>query len=236
MFDTDKCAARILLIEDDYALAMGTEYALKAEGFEVSHTESVEETVKLLGREEADYDLVLLDVMLPDGNGYDMCKFIKGKHPSLPIIFLTAVAEEVNVVMGLDLGADDYVTKPYRSRELLSRIRAVLRRSDRGKSVENRDENVIVFGGHVLYPEQFRLYHGEELVELTPVEVRLLVELARNRGQVLTRGRLLERVYDMEENYIDDNTLSVYMKRLRDKLGDDAQFLETVRGVGYCMK
>ncbi|MCR5743986.1 MAG: response regulator transcription factor [Lachnospiraceae bacterium] len=226
-----KGKSRILLIEDDYALAMGTEYALKAEGYEVAHTESVKDTLSLVKTQK--FDLALLDVMLPDGNGYDLCKMLKEQYPSLPIIFLTAVGEEVNVVMGLELGADDYVCKPYRSRELLSRIRAVLRRC--GKDDTNEQEKCIVFGNHRLYPEKFRLYNGDNIVELTPAEIRLLVELARNRGQVLTRGRLLERVYDVEEKYIDDNTLSVYMKRLRDKLGDDAYFLETVRGVGYCM-
>ncbi len=219
----------ILLVEDDFALAMGTEYALQAEGYEVIHAGNLMQARKELERNP---DLILLDVMLPDGNGFDFCKEVRENNRQVPIIFLTAVEDEINIVQGLELGADDYVTKPYRVKELLSRIAANIRRSKIGQ----KDETQYSFGKHIFYINEFRLTQGDQNVECTPSELRLLKELVQNEGQVLTRNQLLERLYDAEENYIDDNTLSVYMKRLRDKLGEDAEWIETVRGVGYRLK
>ncbi len=225
---------RILLVEDDYALAMGTEYALQAEGYEVEHASNLEAARQALTK---DFDLILLDVMLPDGRGYDLCKEIRQKNILIPIIFLTAVAEEVNVVQGLELGADDYVAKPYRVKELLSRIAANIRRYQlQHQGGQNRSSTGYVFGKHEFLIDEFRLQCNHTNVECTPSELRLLKELILHEGQVLTRNQLLERLYDAEENYIDDNTLSVYMKRLRDRLGEDAQWIETVRGVGYRFK
>lgn len=255
---------KILLVEDDYALAMGTEYALQAEGYEVVTAGNVEAARKEIV--ESCPNLVLLDVMLPDGNGYELCKEIRGQGNMVPIIFLTAVGEEANIVQGLELGADDYVTKPYRVKELLSRIAANLRRSvlssvvnasnNQGSTyggnagvgaggesgtgsvnVDNRlgnnSEEVYSFGNHEFNNSRFMLYHNGQGVECTPSELRLLRELVRHEGQVLTRTQLLERLYDTEDTFIDDNTLSVYMKRLRTKLEEDAAYIETVRGVGY---
>ena len=222
---------KILLVEDDYALAMGTEFALQAEGYMVVHAGNLADARKALTQK---YDLILLDVMLPDGTGYDLCKEIRKEGIQVPVIFLTAVAEEVNIVQGLELGADDYVTKPYRVKELLSRIAANIRRYHLQQPAGKKDG--YIFGEHEFLVDEFRLQHNGVNVDCTPSELRLLKELVQHEGQVLTRAQLLERLYDIEENYIDDNTLSVYMKRLRDRLGEDAEWIETVRGMGYRFK
>lgn len=217
----------ILLVEDDKALAMGTVFVLEAEGYTVRHAANIRSANELL---DDKVDLMLLDVMLPDGSGYDFCREVRGKGVQIPIIFLTAMSEEVNIVQGLELGADDYVAKPYRLKELLSRIAANLRRYE----MANRSsQEIYVFGSHRFVLSEFRLYEEDRLIECTQNEMRLLKELVSNEGIVLSRGTLLDRLYDMDGVLIDDNTLSVYMKRLRTKLGDDAACIETVRGVGY---
>lgn len=218
---------RILLVEDDFALAMGTEYALQAEGYEVVHAANLNAAREALSEE---LDLIILDVMLPDGIGYDFCREVRSKNEQIPIIFLTAVAEEANIVQGLELGADDYVTKPYRVKELLSRIAANIRRSRLSKK-ETADN--FCFGSHEFRIQEFRLLHQGKLVDCTPSELRLLKELVMNEGLVLTRSQLMERLYDTEDSFVDDNTLSVYMRRLRNKLEEDADWIETIRGVGY---
>ncbi|MBR1568334.1 MAG: response regulator transcription factor [Lachnospiraceae bacterium] len=223
--------ATILLVEDDHALAMGTQYALEAEGYTVLHAPDLAEARRLMNTDEENIDLILLDVMLPDGNGYDYCREIRRDNPQVPIIFLTAVSEEANIVQGLELGADDYVAKPYRVKELLSRIAANLRRVDIMKRSESGTR--IAFGGHALDVADFRLYYHEQIVDITPGEFRLLKELVLHDGMVLTRNHLLEQLYDTGESFVDDNTLSVYIKRLRDALKEDSEWIETVRGVGY---
>lgn len=230
-------AGTILLVEDDFALAMGTEYALEAEGYEVLHAANLAEARKYAGisvdrdwKDRKQPDLILLDVMLPDGSGFELCREIRSTNQQIPIIFLTAVGEEVNIVQGLELGADDYVTKPYRVKELLSRISANLRRAG---IVSQSKPDSYSFGRHCFLIKELRLLYKGQVVELTPSELRLLKELIQNEGLVLTRNQLLERLYDTGENFVDDNTLSVYMKRLRDKLGEDAERIETVRGIGY---
>ena len=163
-------------------------------------------------------------------------KELREKDRITPVIFLTAVGDEVNIIQGLDSGADDYVTKPYRVRELLSRIAAVLRRQDimkAGLSENGSDKGIIIFGSHKIDINAFRLYKGDSIVECTVAEFRLLKELVEHPGQVITRSILMSSLYETGDNFIDDNTLSVYMKRLRDKLGEDAELIETVRGVGY---
>lgn len=221
----------ILLVEDDFALAMGTEYALQAEGYTVIHADNIENARKDL---ECQPDLILLDVMLPDGTGFEFCKEVRAEGYQMPVIFLTAVGEEANIVQGLEIGADDYVTKPYRVKELLSRIAANIRRSQ--FSGNGNSSDVYYFGSHRFLISEFRLFYQDQLVECTPCELRLLKEFIQNEGLVLTRRQLMERLYDTEESFIDDNTLSVYMRRLRSKLSEDAVFIETVRGVGYRFK
>ncbi len=219
--------SKILLVEDDFALAMGTEYALQSEGYQVASADTLERARTLLNDEVS---LVLLDVMLPDGNGYAFCREVREKGWEMPVIFLTAVSEEANVVQGLELGADDYVTKPYRVKELLSRIAANIRRYEMS---HGKSKKVYAFGKHRFLVEEFRLFCEESNVECTASELRLLKELVMNEGVVLSRNVLLERLYDTDGMFIDDNTLSVYLNRLRSKLGEDAAYIETVRGIGY---
>ena len=224
---------RILLVEDDHALAMGTTYTLKAEGYEVEHAKNIAQAREKLS--SSDFALILLDVMLPDGDGFSYLEELSSKGNTIPVIFCTAVGDESNIVRGLDLGADYYVTKPYRVKELLSRIAAVLRRQERAMQsvANNTEETEVVFGTHKFNIDSFRLYDEEVLVDCTPAELRLLREFVRNKGIVITRDQLLQRLYDTENTYIDDNTLSVYIKRLRDKLGEDAEYIKTVKGIGY---
>ncbi len=224
---------KILLVEDDHALAMGTTYTLKAEGYEVEHAKNLAQARGKIA--SSDFALILLDVMLPDGDGFSYLEELSSKGNNIPVIFCTAVGDESNIVRGLDLGADDYVTKPYRVKELLSRIAAVLRRQERAMQsvANNMEETEVVFGTHKFNIDSFRLYDGETLVDCTPAELRLLREFVRNKGIVITRDQLLQRLYDTENTYIDDNTLSVYIKRLRDKLGEDAEYIKTVKGIGY---
>ncbi len=225
---------KILLVEDDFALAMGTEYTLKTENYEVVKASNLAEAKALL---QPDIDLVLLDVMLPDGNGYDFCRYIREHDNYVPVIFLTAVSDEVNLVQGLELGADDYIAKPYRVKELLTRIAVILRRQKYNnsgiKEKKEEPEADIVFGHTRLDNRHYKIYQKDRNVDCTPSEFRLLKELVTHADHVLTRKQLIERLWDVDEAFVDDNTLSVYIKRLRDKLEEDAAYIQTVRGVGY---
>ena len=215
---------KILLVEDNEAIIMGLEYLLSQEGYQVGTAKCVEEADRLLARE--DYSLVLLDIALPDGDGFDLCRKIK-RESLIPVIFLTAKEEETDVVKGLDLGADDYVIKPFRNRELVSRIRGVLRRSGKGNPVLRcRDISVNTETG--------RVSRGGEEISLTKLEYRILSNMISYPGKLFTRDEILADVWDISGNFVNDNTLSVTMKRLREKLGDtDGQLIRTVRGMGY---
>ncbi|WP_297631612.1 response regulator transcription factor [uncultured Clostridium sp.] len=220
---------RILLVEDDRPVAIGIEYSLKKEGFNVVLAVSVEDGKKIIDSERV--DIALLDISLPDGDGYELCTYIKGKNDHTGVIFVTACDEECNVVLGLDLGGDDYVTKPIRVRELVSRINAVARR--KGHSLNNKTLNIgsleINRLSHIIFKD------GEEII-LTKAEYKLMTILLDNKGQVLERGTLLEKLWDIEGNFVDGNTLNVYIKRLREKLEEDAKnpkYIITVRGIGY---
>ena len=218
---------RILLVEDDKSIIMGLKYSLESEGFSVMVAENQAQALAALKRET--YELLLLDVMLPDGSGYEVCRQAKAQA-DVPVIFLTACDEEVNVVMGLDMGADDYVTKPFRVRELLSRIRSVLRRSER-----TSDPVVWQFGPLAIHPKRAYVTVNGQEVALTALEYRLLLTLAANAGQVLSRAQLLEGIWDVAGNFVNDNPLTVYIKRLREKLAaaGDEERITTVRGLGY---
>lgn len=224
-------AHKILMVEDDFALAMGTEYALTSEGYEVATAGNLAQA-----REKFDdsIELVLLDVMLPDGTGFEFCKVLREKKSNVPIIFLTAVAEEANIVQGLELGADDYVTKPYRVKELLARVAVNIRRYvQSGQTGNEKSSRVMTFGDTAFDGEAFVLtQHGERL-DCTTSELRLLRFLLQHRGQVISRNAIMEQLYDMDGEFFEDNTLSVYIKRLRQKLGEDGAYIETVRGMGY---
>ncbi|MEI3175572.1 MULTISPECIES: response regulator transcription factor [unclassified Candidatus Paralachnospira] len=216
---------KVLFVEDDPSIAMGLEYSLTQEGYDICVCRQVSEALEALDRET--FDLCLLDVTLPDGTGYEICRKAK-KREETAVIFLTACDDEGNVVMGLDMGADDYITKPFRIRELLSRMKSVLRRY---KKTENGVQN-LQFGPITISPLQAKVYkNGEELM-LTAMEYRLLLTLAQAEGKVLTRNQLLESLWDVGGDYVNDNTLTVYIKRLREKLGEE-ELIHTVRGMGY---
>lgn len=219
----------ILLVEDDKTIVMGLEYTLRQEGYGVTVCYNAADAVKAVG--ETHFDLALLDLSLPDGSGYDICRLIKS-HGDIPVVFLTACDDEVNVVMGLDMGADDYITKPFRIRELLSRLRTVLRRTE--KAGDATDE--ITLGDLTINTKQARVLKNGAEVLLTALEYRLLLTLAAHPGQVLSRGQLLEGIWDIAGDFVNDNTLTVYVKRLREKIEDDPQnpkLIHTLRGLGY---
>lgn len=218
----------IFLLEDDDAIALGLCYSLQNEGYNVTLAKSVSEATDIV--EKNDFALYILDLTLPDGSGYDVCKKIKSIGDR-PVIFLTAYDDEVNVVMGFDLGADDYITKPFRLKELLVRIKSVLRRYNRtGGDATVKIKNITI------NTNEAKVYKNGEEIVLTAMEYRLLLILLNNRGKVLSRSQLLENIWDVEGDFIEDNTLTVYIKRLRDKIEEDAassQIIKTVRGLGY---
>ena len=219
----------ILFVEDDATIAMGVEYSLKQDGFQVSLAYRLEEARDLL--KGSPFDLVLLDLGLPDGSGYELCKEIRAAGDT-PIIILSARDEEASIVLGLDLGADDYLTKPFRLRELISRMKAVLRR--RGP-VEAGDRT-LACGDVTIFTQQAKVHKNGREVILTALEYRLLLTLILNQGRVLTRSQILGSIWDVDEDFVNDNTLTVYIKRLREKLEDDPQnprLIKTVRGLGY---
>ncbi len=218
---------KLLLIEDDMPLAMATSFAIETEGFEVTHVTTLKDADAKLNSDS--FSLVLLDANLPDGDGYTFCKDIREKGFTLPVIFLTALDQEVNVIQGLEVGADDYVTKPFRVRELISRIKANIRRSQ----VNSSSGEVMVFGAFRIDLTGHKATKDGVNINLTPSEFRLFTTLLKNKNQTLTRSALLEQLWDIDGDFVDDNTLSVYVKRLREKLGSDKDFIQTVRGVGY---
>lgn len=220
--------SRILLLEDDASLALGLEFSLKEEGYEVKHVALVEMCKQAFDEEK--FDLALLDVTLPDGNGYDMCKYIREKS-DMPIIFLTAVDDEVNVVLGLDLGADDYITKPFRVRELLSRMRAVLRRN-----VQREGGNMLKSGNIAFDINRALLKKNGTEVALSAQEYRLLLIFMNHPETILSRDEIFEKLVEEGGEFFEDNTLSVYIKRLREKIEQDAaqpEYIVTQRGLGY---
>ncbi len=220
---------KLLLVEDDEAIAAGLEYSLTQEGFEVTTCCNAASALNIIGAQ--DFDFAIIDISLPDGNGFDICKKLKAKGGDTPVIFLTARDDEGSVIMGLDIGADDYVTKPFRLRELHSRIRAVLRRTS--KSVE---DHIINIGDLTVNLTEGNVKKDGKEIFLTALEYRLLLMLISNRGQVLTRAQLLHHIWDVSGDFVNDNTLTVYIKRLREKIEDDPQnpvIIKTVRGVGY---
>lgn len=221
--------ARLLLLEDDQSLIDGLVYALTKEGFALDVAMTVREARAQLAAQA--YDLLLLDQTLPDGSGLALCEEVRAGGNAVPIIFLTAMDEEIQVIRALDAGGDDYITKPFKLGELCSRIRAQLRRSGMLRQQEQEpvtEGTVRIEGG--------RAYREEGPLELTATELRLLACFLRNRGQVLTREQLLAALWDEDANFVDDNTLSVYIRRLREKVERDPsapQHLRTVRGLGY---
>lgn len=262
---------KLLLLEDDISLVDGLGYSLEKNGFDWELARTVKEALDRL-QGSGGYDLLLLDVTLPDGTGYEVCETVRKRGDSTPIIFLTASDEEVNIIRGLDCGGDDYITKPFRLGELCSRIRALLRRAGmsakeeisareemparegmpfrerittrEGISVKEgiaarEKENVILCGGLRIDLFACRVFLDGMPVDLTGAEYRLLCLLARNAGRTVTRERILQELWDDGGSYVDDNTVSVYVRRLREKLEKDPsrpEHLMTVRGFGYRWK
>lgn len=219
----------ILLVEDDLTLIEGLEYAIQKSGFQVEVARTVDEALYL--NENQKYDLLVLDLMLPDGTGFDICKKVR-QFSMVPIIFLTASDEEVNVVKGLDMGGDDYITKPFKLSELISRIKALLRRANAFcEEVQELSSN-----GIKIELLKNRVLKNGRVLELTAAEYRLLCLMMKNPNTVLKRATILDKLWDGKGDFIDDNTLSVYIRRLRNKIEDDPdypQMLLTVRGLGY---
>lgn len=220
---------KILLVEDDGQIASYLGELLRAEGFDTQIAGSKKETGECLLIQA--FDLVLLDVSLPDGNGFSICAEIKREY-EIPVIFLTASGDEYSVVAGLDMGADDYIAKPFRPRELISRIRSVLRRC-------KKEQRILSCGDLKVNVSSATVTKGEKELFLSALEYRLLLILLQNKGQILTRNQLLEEIWDASGEYVNDNTLSVYMKRLREKIEENPQsprLLHTIRGIGYRME
>lgn len=219
----------LLLVEDDRAIAMGLEYSLRKENYEVTvcyHKASA--MAKIKSRE---YDIALLDISLPDGNGYEICKAIK-ESSDMPVIFLTAREDEGSVVMGLDIGADDYIIKPFRILELQSRIKSVLRRA--GKKAGT--EQLLHYGNVTVNVTEGKVKKKDQEVYLTALEYRPFLTLVNNEGRFLSRNQLLENIWDVSGKFVNDKTLTVYIKRLREKIEDDPQnpaIIKTIRGLGY---
>lgn len=219
----------LLLVEDDEALALGIEFTLKDEGYEVYRASTLNEGKSLL--DQIKVDLILLDVNLPDGSGYELCKIARSKS-EVPIIFLTALDEEVNVVLGFELGGDDYITKPFRVRELLSRIKAVLRRNAKVPTTGSK----LMSGDLVVNPSTAIVQKKGQDIILTAQEYKLLLIFLAKGGMVLKREEILKELLEGAEAFFDENTLSVYIKRMREKIEDspkDPQYIVTIRGLGY---
>ena len=219
---------KILIVEDDETIRMGLKYYLENESFSVIDTDLISKGKKAL-QETSDIDLILLDINLPDGNGFDFFKDFK-KIKDIPIIFLTANDLEVSIIRGLDMGADDYITKPFRTLELISRIKNILRRDNKV------DSNIIKIKDITIDLKQAKVFKNGIDVMLTALEYKVLLTLALNPNQVFTREKILADIWDVNEAYVNDNTLTVYIKRIREKIENDPlnpEIILTVRGLGY---
>ena len=264
---------KILLLEDDISLIDGLEYSLQKNGFDVETVRTVNDALNRIVDQSSHFDLLILDVTLPDGTGFEVCEKVRQQNKQIPIIFLTASDEEVNIIRGLDCGGDDYITKPFKIGELCSRIRALLRRAHistqmhspsasyetpagtpdvpfpsaqygatvHGNNLQTTITNssIIISGSLTIDLTASRVTRDGDPVELTKAEYRLLCLLVQNANQVITRDIILDKLWDSAGGFVDDNTLSVYIRRLREKIETDPshpEHLITVRGFGYRWK
>ena len=220
----------VLVVEDDSVIREGLKFALTQEGYQVMTAASAAEAMQVIEGGDS-IGFYLLDVMLPDGDGYQICRAVR-QISQAPILFLTACDDEVNTVMALEQGADDYIAKPFRIRELTARMKAILRRTSRNPEAA---ANILTVGRNQVNLQTGRVYLGQEEIVLTAMEYKLLLIFLNHRGQILTRRQILEHIWDEAGDFVNDNTLSVYVKRLRKKLGDTAEgeLIQTVRGTGY---
>lgn len=220
---------KILLLEDDLSLINGLSFSFKKQGYDADIARTIKEADSLYT--EGKYDLLVLDVSLPDGSGFEFCNEVR-KVSKVPIIFLTASDEETSIIMGLDIGADDYITKPFKLGVLLSRINALLRRAN---DFSSADTELKSNGIRVLLL-QGQAYKNDKLLDLTAAEYKLLCLFMQNPNTVLSKEQILDKLWDCEGNYVDNNTLTVYIRRLRIKIEDnpsDPQMLLNVRRMGY---
>lgn len=216
--------SRILLLEDDTMIASGILYALESEGYETNHATRIKDARSLI--EHYNFDLAIIDMQLPDGTGFDVSEIFKNNSTS--VIFLTVVDDENTIVRAFDEGAQDYIVKPFRIRELLARVRRIL-----SANIKNGEkDNIIYMGRAAIHTDEAKVYVNDKSIELTALEYRLLLIFASNKGILLTRQQILDKIWDADGNFVEDNTLTVYVKRLREKLGE-AIHIETVRGMGY---
>ena len=217
---------KILIVEDEETIRLGLKYYLEAENFEIVEAGTGNEALTKI---EKNIDLVLLDINLPDKDGYTAFEEIK-KIKDIPVIFLTANDMEISIVRGLDMGADDYITKPFKARELISRIKNVLRRNAKG------NDSIINIHNIKIDMKQAKVFKNGVDVMLTALEYKILLILALNQNVVFSREKILADILDVNESYVNDNTLTVYVKRIREKIEDnpnDPKIIETVRGIGY---
>ncbi len=213
---------RILLLEDNALIAKGLRFTLEGEGWAVAVCSDLAAGEAAVFAEP--FDLVIADLMLPDGSGLALVRAVKERLPDLPVLILTARDDENDVVEGFDCGADDYVTKPFRPRELVSRVKSLLRRY-------RKEGALLTAGAFTLDPDAGRVFRGETEIRLSALEYRILYLLMANRGNTVPRERILDRIWDLAGNYVNDNTLTVYVKRIREKTAED--LIVTVKGVGY---
>ena len=220
---------KILIVEDDETIVLGCEYSLKKEGYEIDVAANCQEAKNKISKEK--YDCLILDLGLPDGNGFEICEYAKN-YGNPAIIFLTARDNENDIVFGLDMGGDDYITKPFGVKEFISRVNAVMRR----KNLNPNEEKIMQFGDLKIYSLKGKVYKKNQEVFLSAMEYRLLLTLSTKKGEILKREELLDSIWDIGGDFVNDNTLTVYIKRLREKIEDDPQnpkLIETIRGIGY---
>lgn len=214
--------SKILLVEDNDTIILGLKYLFDEEKFEYDVAMTKKDAILKL--KENKCDIAILDVFLPDGDGFEICKYIK-ENTKTPVIFLTARDEEKDVVLGFDLGADDYIIKPFRNRELISRINRILKQNGKSNTIEYKSIKIDTISG--------RVFNNDNEVILTKLEYTILLNLFSNKGILVTREKLLNDIWDIAGNFVNDNTLTVYIKRIREKIGDKGEIIKTIRGIGY---
>ena len=216
--------SKVLLIEDYTMIASGICYALEMEGYETCSVTKIADVKKIVLKEK--FDLAIVDMQLPDGTGIDVSEMLKNTDTS--VIFLTVVDDENTIVKAFDDGAQDYIVKPFRIRELLARVRRIML----AKYNQTENDTVICVGQVMIHTDEAKVYVHDSVIELTALEYRLLLIFAYNKGVLLSRQQILDKIWDIDGNFVEDNTLTVYVKRLREKLGEAIK-IETVRGMGY---
>ena len=223
--------SRLLLLEDDQSLIYGLSFSFKKQGFNADIARTISEALDLWAKNE--YELLILDVSLPDGSGFEFCRKVR-ENSDVPIIFLTASDEETSVIMGLDIGGDDYITKPFKLSILISRINALLRRTETYKYKYNSQE--VESNGIKIHLLEGIAYKNENALDLTSGEYKLLCFLMENPNIILSKDQILEKLWDINGNYIDNNSVTVYIRRLRVKIEDNPshpKMIQTIRGLGY---